>query len=192
MLDRTGAGIFDTPLSRRGDMTEGISLQFAPSDVSETVELRLDCVFGELLVLRSTTPLLLTHAVVKSSYSVPPGVMDCGWFEEYLESSCLTFSIICVSFWAPTAASISCCARTDVCAVLLGDVLTELLACLIFLPFLSYWDVLTGELRDSDACAEFTLVSNVSAARGVRCLVVLPLQVLSFWSGDGFTLRTDR
>lgn len=76
MLDRTGAGIFDIPLlSRRGDMTEGISLQFAPSDVVETVELRLDCVFGELLMLRSTTPLLLTHAVVKSSYSLPPGVM---------------------------------------------------------------------------------------------------------------------
>lgn len=79
MLARTGAGIFDIPLFSRGDMTEGISLQFAPSDVVETVELRLDCVvFGELLMVRSTTPLLLTQAVVKSSYSDPPGVMDCG------------------------------------------------------------------------------------------------------------------
>lgn len=70
--------------------------------------------------------------------------------------------------------------------------LTELLTGLIFRPFLSYWDVLTGELRDSGTCVEFALVSKVSAARGVLCLVVLPLQVLSFWSGDGFTLRTDR
>lgn len=165
------------PRSRRDDkIGTDVSLLLLES-MDDAAELRFDWILvgddEQLVVARSSVPLLFTHAVVKSSSSKS---LPLPLIFVYLLSNTFIFSNIWLSFLALPAASSICCASGDV-VVLVGDEFVDL----IRRPFLSYkfCDDRDDEFRLKEPVCDG--VWKVSFPNDGRVLFVArPFHVLTF------------
>uniref|UniRef100_A0A182MSD2 NADH dehydrogenase [ubiquinone] 1 alpha subcomplex subunit 7 n=1 Tax=Anopheles culicifacies TaxID=139723 RepID=A0A182MSD2_9DIPT len=213
VFERTGAGIFDIPLSRRrGETTDAKSRQFdcVLSDALDRVLARLDnmdCGLEgddpapdpvKITFERSRFPLECTQAVVKSLTS-SSGTLVC-------DTRRLTRSTICVSFVPESSVSLICCSKSATASdvLLLGDVLVDVQAeppvvlGVRFRPVIvrsAAREARTGELRVNGAGAgalvPLPVALNVCEVSDGRFLFDRPLQVLVSFAEDSPLLTVE-